>query len=650
MTDIVVPPDPPASRPTTPGTLDPIELALEAEAEALAPSNPARLVLLRHARLLQRQIASETLSLGLLRRQIASETVSLGLKALAGVAALGVAGLLGMLVWDASTERGLVIEPFSVPPELAERGLTGQVVASKVLDRLSELQDATISNRSPTTYANNWNGDIKVQIPETGVSVGELRRVLVQWLGRQTSISGEVYRTPEGLVVAARTGAAAARPHAGTEAELDALIQAAAEDVFAVTQPYRYAVWLGQAGDEESLRRADAVLQRLIVEGDDEDRLWAHNGLSIDLIVLGDSAGAIREADAAIAVEPRFGLAWINRGDFRQAQFGHSEAALADYQTAQRLIRDHGERYYRPEALAFLTSSVEGSIAELTGDYASGARAFNDVVRHPGREGWLYLAVSDQAAGHDLAAARAGRSRVAATPADADAHQRALDAQAAATMDMAIAEQTEDWTALLNAIAGVPEADLLPGEREAWRLQATPHAALGRAKQGDLAGARALIATTPLDCHPCVRARGGIASTAGDWAGADHWFGQAVRQAPSLPFAYAQWGESLMARGRYDAAIARFKQAAEKGPRWADPLELWGEALLKKGDWAGAVGQFAAADKLAPKWGRNHLRWGEALLKLGRRQEARAHLSRARALDLSAADQAVLARLEARPG
>src|SRR5689334_25433394 len=40
---------------------------------------------------------------------------------------------------------GLVIESFSVPPDLAERGLTGQVVAGELLDRLTELNQATIS-------------------------------------------------------------------------------------------------------------------------------------------------------------------------------------------------------------------------------------------------------------------------------------------------------------------------------------------------------------------------------------------------------------------------------------------------------------------------------------------------------------------------
>ncbi|NEX92983.1 hypothetical protein, partial [Caulobacter sp. 17J65-9] len=394
MTDVTIPPG------DLPGTLDPIELALEAEAAQPSPDTPAALVLRRHASLLQRQIASET--------------VGLGLKALAGAAALAVAGLLGMLVWDASTERGLVVEPFSVPPEFAERGYTGQVVASQVLDRLSEMQDATGSSRAPSTYANNWNGDIKVQIPETGVSVGELRRLLVQWLGHQTAISGELYRAPDGrLALAARTGAAAAKTHQGTDAELDALVKAAAEDVYAVTQPYRYAAWLMNKGDPDSMRRSKALLQQLAQTGDHEDRVWAYAALNLILQNEGDYPGAVRAASAAIALEPDFNLAWANRAG-AQLQVGHDEAALADARVALETARKHGERFMRPAALAYVLPNWEGVVADLTGDCDTSVRAYAEAMRQPGQEGYRAALVSAQAACHDLAGARAARAEAPA--------------------------------------------------------------------------------------------------------------------------------------------------------------------------------------------------------------------------------------------
>jgi hypothetical protein len=154
---------------------------------------------------------------------------------------------LGVMVWDAAHETGLVVEPFTVPPDLAQQGLTGQVVAKQVLDRLSELQLQTVSDRPANAYRNNWGDDLKVEIPETGISLGELSNYLRASLGHETRISGEVYRTPAGLTVAARSGEAAGKRLTGSDADVESLIEKAAEAVYEQTQPYRYGLYLASA-------------------------------------------------------------------------------------------------------------------------------------------------------------------------------------------------------------------------------------------------------------------------------------------------------------------------------------------------------------------------------------------------------------------
>ena len=109
-------------------------------------------------------------------------------------------------VWSAANDRGLVVEGFTVPPDLAAQGETGAVVATHVMDRISAMESQTSSFRARSSYQNNWGNDIKVQIPETGISVTEAYRFLVGWLGDQTHISGEVARTAKGYAVTARVG------------------------------------------------------------------------------------------------------------------------------------------------------------------------------------------------------------------------------------------------------------------------------------------------------------------------------------------------------------------------------------------------------------------------------------------------------------
>ncbi|HEY5411942.1 MAG TPA: hypothetical protein VIJ94_14565, partial [Caulobacteraceae bacterium] len=90
------------------------------------------------------------------------DRVSLALQAMTAVVGLAIAGAVAGMAWQAHEDHGVSIAAFSVPPDLAQRGMTGQVVASELLDRLSDLQARTVTGRPASSYANDWGGDIKV--------------------------------------------------------------------------------------------------------------------------------------------------------------------------------------------------------------------------------------------------------------------------------------------------------------------------------------------------------------------------------------------------------------------------------------------------------------------------------------------------------
>ena len=144
------------------------------------------------------------------RLGIIDQRFSIALKAMTALVGLVLAAAFGLMIWNDAGSGGLVIEPFSVPPDLAARGLTGEVVASHVLDRLAEMQAHTHSQRGTQSYANYWGNDIKVQIPETGVSLGELDRFLREKLGHPTHVTGEVVESQSGIGVMALADAGAA--------------------------------------------------------------------------------------------------------------------------------------------------------------------------------------------------------------------------------------------------------------------------------------------------------------------------------------------------------------------------------------------------------------------------------------------------------
>jgi hypothetical protein len=530
-----------------------------------------------------------------------------------GVAA---AGAVAAMAWQAHEEHGLAIQAFSVPPEFAQRGLTGQVVAARVLDRLSQLQADTISARPATSYANDWGDDIKVEIPETGVSIGELNRWLRQWLGHETMVSGEVVRAAAGVSVTARTGAAPGGTVQGAETDIDALISQAAEALYSQTQPYRYAVYLASHGKPDEALAAYAKLAR---SGSPEDQRWAYSGRSELLLERGDNKGAetvLREGlRRGLSLWESGALANLNNAE---DNLKHSQGTL----DALRLNLREAKRTGQGNAFVSNATAVrilETGIHSRLGDFRTAASNWRAIGALTAEGGQIalpthFLAARTLISNHDVAGARASSEGGAEIP---GGEQKLL---------MAAAQETEDWARFIVLAERAQTAEEAAGlvvrddlERSIWPSLAVAYAHVGRQAEAD-----ALVAKTPLDCDPCVEARALVAAAKGDWAGAGRWFAVVDRQAPEIPSWDADWGQALLVKGDVDGAVARLALAHRKGPHFADPQELWGEALMKKGDFKGAVEKFAAADKDAPRWGRNHLHWGEALAMLGKAAEVQA--------------------------
>jgi tetratricopeptide (TPR) repeat protein len=571
------------------------------------------------------------LQLSHLRVRRWKDRMSLALQVLGVIVGAAIVVALGVMVWQAHEDHGLVIEAFSVPPDLAARGLTGEVVAGQLLDNLTDMQGQTVSGRPARSYQNNWGDELKLEIPETGVSLGELNRWLRRWLGSQTRVTGEVHRTAGGLKVSVRAGQDGGAAFSGPEADLDMLVQQGAEAVYRRTQPYRYATWLLAQGREAE---ALSVLTALANGPDGEDRRWAEYLVVVNQLASGDPAGGLGRLESSAHRHPS-ALTWWHVAAIT-ASLDRYEPALDAYQRADGALRA-GDAEYEPDARRELAMTNEGFVASLRGDYQ---KALDNQTTDFRVWQIFFAALDHDAAAADAAAASASAPRwqVLMLTAQADsALGRWREALAAAAAVQAVDPRSLSWQERAQFVSGIKRLFA------AWYAWA-------RAMNGDLAGAKALIATTPLDCDTCLRMRGRIATAERDFPAAERWFGQATRQAPSIPFAYVDWGAERLARGDVEGAIAKLRTAHAKAPNFADSLELWGEALMAKRDYAGAIAKFAEADKDAPRWGRNHLRWGEALMLSGRYAEARAQFDAANGLDLSKPDRAALDVLLARTG
>ncbi len=583
-----------------------------------------------------------------LRVRHVSDVMKLTFELSVAAIVLAFAVLIGTAIWKAAHDHSLVIESFSVPADLAARGVTGEAVAAQLQDKLTAMQAATNSARPPDSYANNWGADIKVQIPDTGVSVGEFYRLLVSWFGSQTRISGEMYRTADGLAVATRATGEAGDVVRGSEKDLDTLMQKAAETVYARTQPFRYAVYLVSGSQPDGVASL-VLLQNLARTGSAQDRSWAYMGLSTRE-EYSDPLHAPKTNALAIPLTPGFALPYQNIAG-EEFWAGHDEAALAAARKAVALLaQGDGEMSARASAISLPAGRAH--VEEMIGDFPEALRqdaqcAMELDYAHIA-ESCRSDAAYDEARQHDRAVARGDWSSVPVPSNPVGAVQyRPFEVSVLYGLGdwNAVIRKTGEFEAFLKTIEGTPPFSKIFApvtlSRQVW-----PYTAAALAHTGHMKDALALIGRTPLDCDLCVRMRGNIAALNHDWEGAAHWFAMVSARAPSIPFADTEWGTMLLAKGDLDGAIAKFESANKKGPHFADPLETWGEVLVAKNRSDLALAKFAEAAKYAPNWGRLHLKWGEALLWSGDKDGAQKQFATAAALDLTPSEKSELVKVD----
>jgi len=561
---------------------------------------------------------------------------------------LTIAVVVGTAVWNAAHDDGLVIEAFNVPADMTSKGLSGQVIATQVQDRIAWMQSHADTIRAANTFRSDWGNDIKVQIPDTGVSIGEAYRSLAEWLGHETRITGEVWHDPKGIAISARAGDEPAKTFHAPESELDTLVTKAAEYVYGQTQPYRYTVFLDQQG---RLSDALAATRALALNGSPQDKAWAYSRWGTELHATGDFRGALEKQRAAESLNPDLPHVADNVAQ-GESDFGHDEAALRFEKRALALLESPKSNQLAPDAVAIQTLIETMFVAEATGDFKAATEAAPKVQPLPDYDNAHLCAPimmsADLARMHDIAGSFAADRGAPNDELEAiritDSGNTTWYQQPMPKLMRAVA--LGDWKAAHDDLVatGVFAGSSGPSVKPSFPLTGRPWLAYADAKLADFSHAEALIEKTPRDCYLCVEMRGNIRAEEKEWGAANFWFAEAARQAPSIPFAYADWGAMLKAKGDYDAAIEKFHEANLKGPHFADPLEMWGEALMLKNRSDLALAKFEEADRYAPNWGRLHLKWGEALFYAGHKDDARLQYQAASGGNLSVADKTELAR------
>ena len=569
------------------------------------------------------------------------ERLKVGLQLLTIAAGLAVATGVAAMVWSAASADNLVIEAFSVPPTLAERGITGAALARQLNDDLAAISEVAQSPEQQRGLSGDWGESLSVEIPSTGISLPQLDQWLREKLGHQSRVSGEVMASPDGgLTLVARSGSRGLPPLKGAESDIAALMQHTAEAIYAREQPRSYGLYLiRQQRREEShawyLGRTSLPSAR--------DRALSYLGLAWGARGAEGDLAFVPLARKSIAADPTLSPAVRDLAGCEDS-FGHLESANQLWRRAGGLAAR--DTTYVAEWRREQTIRNRAAVAAAVGDWREARVGLQELLgRHllgdgdAGNAGPSAYLARTSAAMHDIAQARADLAAYNAVTSD--------DLSKYRIVTLLIRLSAEDWAGTIISADEVLADDAERPDKGREKVLAPTLKARALAHLGRIPEAQSLIGATRLDCQPCVSARGEIAALAGDARTADHWFSEAVRMAPSLPQANTDWGRALLDRGETDKAIARFTAANRQGPHFADPISWWGEALLKQGRAEAAAAKFAEADKYAPRWGRNHMLWGKALAAQGKTAEARAQFTAAAAMDLTPGERERLTKARA---
>ena len=547
---------------------------------------------------------------------------------------------IATMVWNAVRDRDLVVDSFSVPADIAQSGMTGNVLAARVLDRFGAMDgDVPSFTQDFSSYRRTGAEDVRVEIPSTGVSIGELDRLLRRWLGHETHVTGELVHTPKGLAITVRYDGEPGVTAAGSADDLDSLIAKSAENMFEAVKPLRFADYLAAHGHPDQTL---AIVRREVNRGDSAHRAAAYLSWAFADFWRGDNDGMRTHGVMAATLDPGNPVAQYvivaaaNNVDHEEAIYARSSTFLA---LAGRAADGETDAHMA----GAMRQGVQAGVQEAQGDFPAALATCRPVSGGGGQGACNRLGfVGLHASLHEFDEAQllvniGSRDRPGEIP-DFDGYfaKAQVDLmQGDIAGALARAREAESVTAKYPSAALDREVFLLPYEAEAL------------ARGGRIADARALIARTRTDCDVFARARGRIEMLARDWKGAESWFALVSARSIHVPFPDTDWGQMLLAKGDLDGAIARFAIAHAKGPHFADPLEMWGEALIAKNRSDLALAKFDEANRYAPHWGRLHLKWGEALLWSGDKDGARKQFAIAASLFLTPSEQTELSRVGA---
>ncbi len=243
----------------------------------------------------------------------------------------------GALLIDELRRDVVEMMPIGVPAKLVEAGLSPEVVALRLLDGVSRVEDMVRGEPQRRAGAEVAGSQPDFTVPIAGISLRSVARVIRGLLGNpETRISGEV--TMDGDALRLRLRRSGEGVIADEQAaDIYALIEQVAPFIVKSTQPILYAWWLAETAPSEAM-----VLGGLRTMLDDSGNSAIENRtlrllLSRSLSRSGRATEALEVAAGLLADHPAYPSAVYGHARALR-ELGRLDEAMAEMRRAQRLL------------------------------------------------------------------------------------------------------------------------------------------------------------------------------------------------------------------------------------------------------------------------------------------------------------------------
>jgi len=233
---------------------------------------------------------------------------------------LAVIGIAVPMIAKMITTKGVVISDISVPSSLEDRGMSGTVIAQRILDHLHEISAGSKKEQSAITGSEDQSQLPDIQLPVGGLDLNSVLSQVRSYLGyKDTKITGEITTDQEGdsdkgtpstyLLRLRMAGHGVIYQSPKASENVDSLVDDAAAEIMHRFDPINLGFYLYKKKDYVNAIR---MTETAIANGAPGDDGWAFNMRGMIQRDQRHYPEAVAQFREAIRREPKFVYAYNN--------------------------------------------------------------------------------------------------------------------------------------------------------------------------------------------------------------------------------------------------------------------------------------------------------------------------------------------------